>query len=369
MKKTIYIFILLIGTFSCTEKITIQPEYTGNTNWVPEIVLYQNGYHRYSVNWWSEPDIPLSVQRNISEYLFELRPAGASQYSIIDTQSVKYVRNLPFSYRSKPILEENVAYQTRVTVRYRDGTERNSNQISFISPAVKGKILRRIPIPDDPSYYPELFYDPQCIGFYNGYLYAVQGGYLTRIDTTTEEVTVLKKNLWYNFGYYRSIYDFQIYYNSAWFEGPGGLFHFHVETLQIEDSLTVAGSDTTLDLRILAYYESDLYVMLIYLDRSYQVIRLNPITGETLETYPRFPNYFYYDESFTFDGSNIWVTNYLNGEYLRRIAYFDPLTGSSNQNENQVPIFEPSGLTWDGAHFWVFDRETRSYVKIGLEGI
>jgi hypothetical protein len=374
MKKFIYIFIFFIGALFCTEKISIQPEYTGNTNWVPAIVLYQNGYNRYSINWWSGPDIPLSVQRNISEYLFELRPAGASQYSVIDTQSLDNIRFIPYSYTSKPILEEDVSYETRLTVRYRDGTERHSNQLSFVSQEVKGKILRRILIPDDPSYYPgSYFYSPSCIGFNNGFIYGVQGDYLTRIDTTTEAVTVLETNLYSFFGFHGFITNFQINNNYVYIDKVNtnfnGLLRFNVETLQIEDTVFVEPPDSAYGPRIIGNYGSDLYLMWIFIDKTYQVIKVNPNSGEILEVYPRFNLSFFYDEDFVFDGSKIWITDFLSEEFLNRIAYFDPLTGSSNQNENQVPIFEPSGLTWDGAHFWVFDRETRSYVKIGLEGI
>jgi hypothetical protein len=371
MKKLLCIFVLLISALSCNEKISIQPEYTGNTNWVPAIVLYQNGYHRYSVNWWSGPDLPLSVQRNISEYLFELRPVGASQYSVIDTLSLENIRFIPYSYTSEPILEEDVAYDTRLTVRYRDGTKRHSNQLSFVSEKVKGKILRRIPISDDSSYSPgSWFYSPTCIGFNNGFLYGIQGDYLTRIDTTTEEVTVLSRSLWHYFGtYYRTIGDFQIYNNSVWVEGPGGLFRFNVETLQVEDTLSIAWPDSAFSLRVIANDQSELWIMFDFLNDKYQVVKVNSNTGEILESFPKFSASIYSFNAFSFDGVDIWLTNYWNDEYLNRIGQFDPMTGSSNQNENQVPIFEPSGLTWDGAHFWVFDSETRSYVKIGLEGI
>ena len=371
MKKLFYLFVLLISTLSCTEKIPIKPEYTGNTNWVPAIGVYQNSYHRFSIGWPFIPRIPLPVQRNISEFLFELSKTGETQFTVIDSQKVTNVRSYPHEFTSKPILEENVNYETRMTVRYLDGTKRSSNIVDFTSAVVRGKILRRIYIPDDPSYYPIQFYWPECIGFDNGYLYGVQGGYLTRIDTTTEKVIVLSRNFWPYFGYYgsRSINDFQIYNNSVWLEGSGKLFRLNVETLQVEDSLSIAWPDSVFGLRVIANDHSELWIMFEFFNERHQVVKVNSNNGEILESFPKFSASIYSGNAFSFDGINIWLAKYWNVEYLNRIGHFDPLTGSSNQNENQVPIFEPSGLTWDGAHFWVFDRETRSYVKIGLEGI
>jgi len=376
MKKLFYLFVLLISTLSCTEKIPIKPEYTGNTNWVPAIGVYQNSYHRFSIGWPFIPRIPLPVQRNISEFLFELSKTGETQFTVIDSQKVTNVRSYPHEFTSKPILEENVNYETRMTVRYLDGTKRSSNIVDFTSAVVRGKILRRIYIPDDPSYYPIQFYWPKCIGFDNGYLYGIQGDYLTRVDTTTEEVIVLKTNLSNFFGIYNWIDDFDVFNNSVYIVKDkmnySQLLKFNLTTLEVEDTVMNVQPDSAYGQRIIANYGSELYALWSYYNNTTQVIKLDSNTGDILETYPRFyapvSPLFYFD-SFAFDGSDIWITNYFNNEYLNRIGHFDPMTGSSNQNENQVPIFEPSGLTWDGAHFWVFDSETRSYVKIGLEGI
>jgi hypothetical protein len=55
-------------------------------------------------------------------------------------------------------------------------------------------------------------------------------------------------------------------------------------------------------------------------------------------------------------------------DYDSRITSIDPVT-MNTVKENRNPIFRSTGLTWDGANFWVIDYETQTFAKIKLEGM
>lgn len=373
MMKFISSIAIVLFFFSCTEKVSIQPEYTGNTDWTPVITLVENNYHRYELAWRSSPEIPLEVERNISQFLYELKRAVETDFSGIDSLDLTRYMIIPATYRSKPLLEELVGYSARMKVRYRDGTERTSNEVAFIAPEVKGKVLKRIPFPDDPSFYPpfqSLGYFPYAISFDRGFIYSIQRGYLTRIDTASGEAVLLATNL-DQIADYNDITDLPVHDNITFLTrvtDKGILNRYNVQTLQVEMSFEISRPEGSSLLRAILYTGTDLYVMWEYWDGGSQVLRLDPANGQALETFPKISRSFYwFYHTFAFDGTNIWITDYLYFDY--KIAHFDPATGNMASNQNQIPAFEPRGVAWDGSHFWVYELDTHSYVKVELEGI
>lgn len=373
MMKFISSIAIVLFFFSCTEKISIQPEYTGNNGWTPEITLLSNDYHRYELAWGSGLEIPLEVERNISQFLYELKREGETDYAIIDSLDLARYMVIPYTYRSKPLLEELTGYSARIKVHYRDGTERTSNEVAFTAPEVKGKVLKRIPFPDDSSFYPpfqSLGYYPYAISFDQGFIYSIQRGYLTRIDTASTEAALLATNL-DQIADYNDISDLPVHDNITFLTrvtDKGILNRYNVQTLQVEMSFEIPRPEGSSFLRAILYTGNDLYVMWEYWDGGSQVLRLDPTTAQVLETFPKISRGFYgFFHTFAFDGANIWITDYSYFDF--KIAHFDPATGNIDSNQNQIPVFEPRGIAWDGSHFWVYEPETHSYAKMELEGI
>jgi len=382
--KTTYLFLFsILILVACTETVPIQSIYTGETNWVPGIELRYANYHRFEISWWERSGVPLEVERNVSLFLYELRKDVDTSFSVIDSQDVKRTRTIPTSYTSGSLLGENVEYSARVSVLFRDGTIRSSNEVNFLSPAVKGKVLKRITIPDDPNLYPSpqmTQYQPYVISFYEGYLYGVQLGYLTRLDTSSGEIVLLTKHL-RDLTDHHEITDFSIFDNSVYLPTYQYTFNntfymklieFNIATLQPEDSLMVAlayGSITTnMRLRVILNSETTLFLIWDFADGTSQIFLFDIESSEVTKIFPIENNrYSYLSNQFTHDGTNIWISRYW--PFDNQISHFDPNIGITDENVNQVPVFEPYGLAWDGSHFWTFEPETRSFVKLELEGI
>lgn len=375
MMKFIFSIAIVLFFFSCTEKVSIQPEYTGNTGWTPAITLQHNNYYRYEIEWASGPEIPLEVERNISQLLYELKREGEADYAIIDSLDLTRYMYIPLTYRSKPLLEELAGYFARVKVRYRDGTERTSNEVAFTAPEVKEKVLRRIPFPDDPSYYPPFYggYRPNAISFDQGFIYSIQGGYLTRIDTASGEAELLATNLDQIAGSGDigdiSVHDDITFFFAGVSNTGGTLNRYNVRTRRIDGYLEIPRPDGTNKPRPFLFTGNDLHVMWEYWDGGSQVLWLDPTNGQVLEAFPKISRRFYwFYHTFAFDGANIWITDY-STYFDYKIAHFDPSTGVIDSSQIQIPVFEPRGIAWDGSHFWVYEPETHSYAKIELEGI
>jgi hypothetical protein len=94
-------------------------------------------------------------------------------------------------------------------------------------------------------------------------------------------------------------------------------------------------------------------------------IIIDPADGQILKEYPAFAASYWYASEMASDGNNIWVSSR---------ALFDndtspiDLSSGLRLKKHHNPIFQPESLTWDGANFWVIDRETRTLAKLQLEG-
>ncbi|NIR69614.1 hypothetical protein GWN28_27895 [candidate division KSB1 bacterium] len=85
----------------------------------------------------------LEVERNLFRILVPFRTAGEAEFTTFDTLELEFRRFL-LPYLSEPVLEENVEYECRVVVQYRNHVEQVSNTVRFVTPVVKGQILDSI---------------------------------------------------------------------------------------------------------------------------------------------------------------------------------------------------------------------------------
>jgi hypothetical protein len=326
------------------------------------------------------------VERNISQFFFEYRKIDEQSFTIIDTLDV--TRKPPLflpTHISRPVLEENMEYFSRVSVRYRNGTIRSSNEVNFVSPEIKGKVTKRLFVPDDPTFYPDRIfsskqekpsYYPNIISFDCGYIYAVQYGYLTRMDTASGAIVLLTNQLdrYIKNPDIYEIEDFSVFNNSVYlFDytyviGKIELKKLNLQTFEIEKTIEIQTPCN--NFRIFHNFGDSVYVLMCVTYDSVQTAVINTQTGEIIETFPPILNqYDWFRNQFTYDGVNFWVSEYMDHQFRFQISQFDPNVGITDDNSNQVPVFDAHGLAWDGSHFWVFEPETRSFVKLELEGI
>lgn len=182
MKKNIFTVLLLaLLTMTCTEKISISPVYTSETDWAPELTSVTSGYGRMSL-YFNSPT-RLELFRVIEQYILSVKKDTESSYVPVDTNFF-YLNN---GFQTDSILAINQTYQARVSVHYRDGTIRYSNEITFHSPEIKGSILKRIPLSDKDIFEHDF---PRNMVLGNGGFYAV---FYSRkavfIDTLSGDVT------------------------------------------------------------------------------------------------------------------------------------------------------------------------------------
>ncbi len=184
MKKNIFtIFLLTLLTMTCTEKISISPEFTSETDWAPELTSITSGYGRMYLYF----DIPprLELYRAIEKYELAIKKDTESTYVPLETKSL-YTSTY---FQTDSILTTDQIYQARVSVHYWNEEVRHSNEISFYSPAVKGRIFKTIPLPDSDIFVNDIALD---LTFGNGGIYAT---FLSRkavfIDTLNGDVTYI----------------------------------------------------------------------------------------------------------------------------------------------------------------------------------
>ena len=68
--KPIINTITAVILFGCTEKISIAPVYTGDTDWTPTISMIGNNYQRVHLEFGQPPR--LELERNMNQYIFEI---------------------------------------------------------------------------------------------------------------------------------------------------------------------------------------------------------------------------------------------------------------------------------------------------------
>jgi hypothetical protein len=366
MKRMLILATLFL--VSCTETVPIRPVYTGDTGWVPDIYLAGNGFRRFALERRNAPS--LSVERNISFYSFQLSSDGGATFTILDSVDVERTW-LPYHYDSPPVLTEGNQYQARVALRYRDGTVVLSDTVRWTAAPMYGEILRTIPVPDDSNLFPEYQqqYKPWNVCFDNGYLYALQSGFVTRIDTVSGEVKVISTYVVGSAPNYSADIPFVVDNNQVYLHNDrrDGLLRFVLPEMELVGEIILQPQlQNVWYMDVFLITGDSLYLKIGYSSNLSEVVLLN---AHSFEITRRDTVSSYSTPQCTYDGNNIWSLNFWNSDaYDRGIVQFDPASNGPVENtRRRIPVFDAHGLAWDGSGFWTFDPEARAFVKFRAE--
>ena len=362
--KTINLTLLLaVAILGCTEKFTVEPQYTDETGWTPNSTLIGYGYQRIELEL---NDLPsMQIHRNLLRLLVEYQRVGEADFRVLDTISV--VRFIPQSYLSPPRFEQNVNYSVRMTAQYRNGVTRTGNSASFLSPIVRGKILKRIPLPQPDANI--LYGFPEDFGFRRGELYVLEGRNIVRIDTATGTALVIKNDLGESWGFsswnMAVLEDTAILAEYIW-DRPTevNVYWFNLNSLDTVKSvkLIIPGEGNPIDV---SYDGSWFYLLWLYYasDGDMQLFKVSTVTGALVESFPRRKGTL---GAIALVGTDLWAGS--SSHFDNRIRRIDPSTYAALE-DHRNPIFSSRDLAWDGAYFWVFDYETQAFAKLQLEGL
>ncbi len=365
--------ILLLVLMSCTEKVSIEPEFSDKTDWVPLLAIEHNNYRRVELNLGELPR--LEVERNLSRILVQFRTVGEAEFKNFDTQDLEFRRFLMPIYLSEPVLQENFEYECRLVVEYRNGVEQVSNTVRFVTPVVKGQILDSIAIP--PQTFGCFGCSPEGFGFTETWLFVLKHtDELIRIHLNTLESTQLLSGFRpFDPRISGSYLGMAVYGDTAIFaentrSEPDKMtvVRVNLQTLAINKSLKLSIPQVAENFyhgRIVHYDGSDIYVLWSF-EGHQQIEKFDVVEGGVVASYPRFETLFYSDDKMFFDGTSFWVG--INRFFDNRIVGFD-LNSALVAPVHRNPLFNPGGLGWDGDSFWVYDHQTRSLVKLRLEGL
>ena len=363
MLKRSFIILLLV-IMSCTEKVSIEPEFNDNTDWAPQITVEYNNYGRVYLDFGEWP--PLEYQRNLASLFLQFRIVGETRFRRIATFDLPTGGFRSF-YRSDPVIPEGIEYEARLAVQYRNGVEQVSNIARFFMPVVKGEILESVAIPVALRDF--VFYKTSLLALsYNDEL--------IQIDLNTLETTQLLSE-------FRPFYSqFSPYFDDITVNGETAIFaenrwdepdkitviRVNLQTLAINKSLKLSIPQAAENFhygRIVHYDGSDIYVLWSF-EGHQQIEKFDAAEGGVVASYPRFETLFYSNDKMFFDGTSFWVG--INRFFDNRIVGFD-LNSALVAPVHRNPLFSPGGLGWDGDSFWVYDHQTRSLVKLRLEGL
>lgn len=376
--KTILLLLVLATMFGgCTERVSIEPEYTGDTDWEPFMTLTGNNYQRFAVEFTLPPR--LELERNLLRYVFELQSAGETGFVPVDTidlpYNVLYTRLSDKTYVSPPVLQQNAGYFMRMAVQYRNGTERKSSLVAFLAPAVKGKVLRRLPV-TEPSYCGNC--PPYDFKFGIGGLYVLKSleHAITRIDTVSGRETLVTNlpqlnNDRFSVEYFNmAVHGDLIILTEHPRDDPNRmiLVRLNSKSGSFDRSLKITLPNGVYSGRVI-HAENNTVAILWNFGSGfdYQIVKLNLNTGQIVESFPRLTfDFGLFQDYLTSDGSTFWLAR--NVAFDNRIMQFDPATGTLSLPQRN-PIFMPAGLVWDGKNFWVYDTNPNSFVKLRLEGL
>ncbi len=375
--------LLLAGVVSgCNERVGIAPTLTNDDNWAPQIMLGQSNYQRVQLFLSQPPE--LQIYRNLSRYVFY---AGKGNQPLvpIDTVALPYYglfRYKAFNrYLSAPLFEQNTAYTLLVAAEYHNGTKRTGGGFEFVSPAVKGKILRRLAPPPELS--PVYFGILNTFAFSGGYLYALIFDRLYRLDPGGGPAELLRENLQKN--------DDRVSFHYLDMAMHGDTTFLSEHPRQMPQTMIVVrlpvgtqelNRDWRLDIpsgaysgRLLCHDGTHLYLVWVFEDGARQIIKLDGSNGRVAEVFPKFQNELlrdYSDNNVAVAGNELWIATHAASNYFvsfdNRLSRFDA-RGEVLAPEHRDPVFSSSGLAWDGSHFWVFDSETYTFAQLELEGL
>ena len=362
------ILLLLLG--ACNERLPFEPITTTDSDWTPSIVLAANDYQRTQIGIEAPPRRELL--RNIISYVFQIREDRTGDVVFADTLGnyipPSYVyEGLGFywSQDSWPVLQNSTAYSAQVSINYRTGGTKHSNSISFTTPPERGKVIRRISIPQDD------FSDFLLLACHKGDVIICGGnGRLVKFDTTTGQRTLLNSHF-----YPPSSLSSQSQYECLAVVGDT-LYTFYenessaqytivatdLNTLAMKSSPKVSLTNKRLA-RIIST-GSALYG-LWYSGGIEQIAYIDPAAGTISDVLPEQPWAIYTTDDMVSDGKYLWVSR--EDSFNNLVVRYDLATLQALSQQHN-PIFSSNGLAWDGANFWVVDNEARSIAKLQLSG-
>ena len=379
--KNALILACVVILMGCTEKLPFEETYSEDTDWTPNTSILYNGYHRIVVQFDRPPRKELL--RNIVEFGIEVRTADPTNSVIISDaidgiQLPSYVLSYggelsPLQHQTGALLADNKNYVLNVTVTYRNGVKTSAEEIQFVTPMVRGQILRRIAFPAKTSQSRMWYMDNYLFGFSRGKLIMLKDDELFSVDTSSGVSTLLMSRfappagLDHNLAFRRmAIYgDTAVFAYNIDFERTV-LWKLNLSTQRVDSSISCGLSSNNVEAMTSDGTSIYFLVWFGYTGRQ-QIIKINPANGDTMQIYAQLPGRFVtYPSTICSDGANLWTV--ANNRFDNRVVRFDPSTFAILE-EHQNVVFSPERLAWDGAHFWVVDRDTHSVVKLKLEGL
>ena len=369
--RKLYLYPIIVMLFAgCTKKISIEPVYTGDTDWAPTITLTGNNYQRVGIE--IEPPPRLELDRNLEQLLIEIQKAGGPGYASIDSFDFRYWGWTYSIWKvTEPIFDQNTQYSLRGVVKYRNEIERVSDAISFQTPIVNGNILKRIPVPDLPEFDSWLSSE---FDFGNGFIYSLYSdGVLTKTDTSTGAAEVVTRLGPLNDRFFYEYENLSVYGESAFVvqfpENDIGYAHLRRINLITGNEDRRYRIPMPVEARrgwLVHFDGTHVYLIWSFSDGS-AIVKIEPISREIVGSYPRFNTEFpFYVGNLVLVGSEFWIG--INNFLDNRIAKFDH-TRSPPSVQHRNPVAFSRGLAWDGAHFWVRDQESDTFCKLQLEGL
>lgn len=364
----------LVFLSSCTEKLPLDPIYTDDTGWVPSISLFKNDYQRVQIDIEGPPRKELL--RNILYYKVEAKEKTSQEFITIDSLSgtfniPAYLRdNIYFYYQSKPVFKYQTEYSLRFALSYRGEKVVRNNEIQFVTPIERSKILHTLPAPRQT--YPYFYYRGNYVTFSNGKIIALSGSQILGIDTSSGQATLLKDNFYSQGPYFMGLTSCGdtvfITKNDDDYSSPRKytILRLYLNTLAV-DTLVKLEVPNKILLKVLSH-GSMLYLLWELPNVRQQLSVLDPRTGQTVYTFPDVlspPTGTLYSSTLCSDGVNFWTAT--NAPFDNKILQVDSSLISLKEYHN--PVFSPDGLIWDGAYFWTIDRDTQTIVKLQLEGL
>jgi hypothetical protein len=373
MRKKLYFVLILSILFSCKEKVSIQPEYSDRTDWVPDIILTGNNYHRLRIEWHTLP--PLELQRSIPYYIVDIKKANLDTSVLLDT--VRTPAGIWDSYYVSPeIMQEDTAYSVELRIHYRSGVERESNSLDFTAARLKGQILKQLPV--------SIEYTIYGFDFEDGYFYYPAWWKIERIDAfsgasdlayQTEDRSEIP-------GYYRGNFavvgdEAILFYDKYAINKTSPGIELNLHTINL---ITWAARDTSVGIPLDTLLSSPaitfaddrwIYLMPQVGPTRWRIIRVDPFDPKNISTVSEFENnaidFIGARGNMVFDGSYLWFNSagYFKGSFDNILIRIDVSDGTVSNFA--VPVYMPDCLAWDGFHFWVLDLDLYALTEIEVE--
>ncbi|MBI3789236.1 MAG: hypothetical protein HY276_13405 [Ignavibacteriales bacterium] len=314
--------------------------------------------------------------RNILYYKVEVKEKNSQEFTTIDSLSgtfnpPAYLQNrYYFNYQSKPVFNFRTEYALRFKISYRGGKVTTSNELNFVTPIERGKILRSLSPPGQP--YPYFYYSGNYVIFSKGRFIVLSGSKIFEIDSSSGQATLLKDNFYSQGPYFMGLTScgdtIFITKNADDYSSlrKYTILRFYLNTLAVDTLVKLEVSNKVL-MKVLGH-GSMLYLLWQIPNARQQFSVLDPRTGQTVSTLPDMPTPtgYLFPSRLCSDGTNFWTAT--NEPFDSKILQIDPSLFVSLK-EYHNPVFSSDGLIWDGKNFWVVNAENNALVKLQLEGM